>query len=144
MQKKKSSIIKELLSYVDASILGFYNPTPQRSIPHFLFQIMRVWFGGCASRIFAMAKPKALRQTIDSYTVKPMNKTIRKKSTNKPCGARSIRRKGVDVQTNMVVIRILELLVCEDIKLDIEDVVVGVSIVGEVENTQVLRGACSA
>ncbi|KAM0959262.1 hypothetical protein ACFX2I_024414 [Malus domestica] len=91
-----------------------------------------------------MAKPKALRQTIDSYTVKPMNKTIRKKSTNKPCGARSIRRKGVDVQTNMVVIRILELLVCEDIKLDIEDVVVGVSIVGEVENTQVLRGACSA
>ncbi|TQD73559.1 hypothetical protein C1H46_040907 [Malus baccata] len=91
-----------------------------------------------------MAKPKAPRQTIDSYTVKPMNKTVRKKSTNKPCDARSIRHKGVDVQTNMVVIRILELLVFEDIKLDIEDVGVGVAIVGEVEKTQVLRGACTA
>ncbi|KAB2611472.1 protein polybromo-1-like [Pyrus ussuriensis x Pyrus communis] len=90
-----------------------------------------------------MAKPKAPRRTIDSHTIKPINKTIRKKSTNKPCGARGIRRKGVDVQTNMVVIRILELLVFEDIKLDTKDVV-GVAVVGEVEKTQVLRRACTA
>ncbi|CAN6695887.1 unnamed protein product [Malus baccata var. baccata] len=69
-----------------------------------------------------MAKPKALRRTIDSYTVKPINKTVRKK---------------VNKQT----LRILELLTFEDIKLNIEDVVVRVAIVGEVEKTQVLRGA---
>ncbi|KAB2623896.1 L-type lectin-domain containing receptor kinase VII.2 [Pyrus ussuriensis x Pyrus communis] len=89
-----------------------------------------------------MAKPKALRRSINSHTVKPINKTVRKKSTNKPYYARSIRRKGVDVQTNMVVIRILKLLVFEDIKLDTEDV--GVAIVGEVEKTQMLCGACTA
>ncbi|KAB2632859.1 protein polybromo-1-like [Pyrus ussuriensis x Pyrus communis] len=64
-----------------------------------------------------MTKPKAPRRTIDSHTVKPINKTIRKK---------------VNKQT------------LRYIKIDTEDVVFGVVVVGEVEKTQVLRGACTA
>lgn len=43
----------------------------------------------------------------------------------------------------MVSVDVVELLVSEDVELDAEDVVGRVAVVGQVEETQVLSGACS-